>query len=168
MTTVNSTFQIYLVKKFDIDSQQIGNLYSYIGFLGLFVQIFFYNNFAKYLDLAKVMKYGLVVYAFSSLTLLFFTNYYYIFFLLIIPAFARIFLQSSLVSYIKPQNFSPDQGKFYGYCRSIQALGEVFGPFLGGIMIARFIWLPIVFTSAVMIFCLFIVKKIIKQDLCQT
>jgi DHA1 family tetracycline resistance protein-like MFS transporter len=168
VTIYISTFQMYLIKKFDVDTQQIGYLYSYSGFVGFFVQIFVYNRLANNLKLTKIISWGFIINAFSILPLLFFTNYYNVFFLVIPTIITRTFTQASLISYINPKNFNFDRGKFYGYSRSIQALGELIGPIFGGIMITKFIWLPIVFTSIIMIAAFFVFQKILKQDLRKT
>jgi DHA1 family tetracycline resistance protein-like MFS transporter len=161
----SSSLTTYLVKKFNINSREIGIICSYIGCVFLFAQVFIYTPIAKYLKLETIISLALIIFAFSMLATSVINNFYYIYFILILIFTARSFLQTPLVLCVAAKSTADNQGKFHGYHSSVYALGEFFGPILGGFLIGKFIWLPFIFSALIMIAGFFVMQKIKRQDL---
>jgi DHA1 family tetracycline resistance protein-like MFS transporter len=161
----SSSFMTYLVKKFNITSREIGFIGSYSGCVFLFAQIFIYAPFSKYLKLETIISLALIIFPCSILATLSINNFYYIYFILIPILTARSFLQTPLVLCVAAKSTADTQGKFHGYHSSIYALGELFGPVLGGFLIGKFVWLPFIFSSVIMLGAFFVIQKIKRQDI---
>ncbi len=162
-TIFYETFQTYLIKEFDVSSRQIGIVFSYMGCVSLFTSLFIYNPVAKYLHAEKVISYALIIYAFSMLLILSLNHFSYIYFALIITLTANTFIQTLMISCISAAASPSTQGKFHGYHRSTQALGELSGPIFGGILVGNFIWTPMVFSALFIILAWSVVEKIKKS-----
>jgi DHA1 family tetracycline resistance protein-like MFS transporter len=161
----SETFQTYLIDEFDINSRQIGFIFSYMGIVSFLAQLLIYNPIAKYLQREKAISYALIVYAFSMIIIISLNHFFAIYFALIITLTARSFIQTLLISCVSSIGTSNHQGKFHGYHRSVQALGELSGPLLGGIMVGYFIWAPLALSSVCMLLAYLVIKKIKKQTL---
>ncbi len=161
----SETFQTYLVKEFNINSRHIGFIFSYMGIVSFLAQLLIYNPIAKYLQREKAISYALIVYAFSMIIIISINHFFAIYFALIITLTARSFIQTLLVSCVSNLSNAGHQGKFHGYHRSVQALGELLGPLLGGILLGSFIWAPLAFSSIFMLLAYLVIKKIKKHPL---
>ena len=155
-----NSFQTYLVKVFEINSKQLGMIFSYMGFIFLVAQLFIYNPIAKYLNQEKAISYSLLIYAFSMVLILSLNQFSYIYLALILTVVARVFLQTLLVTCVSGKASNDNQGKLHGYHSSVQALGELTGPLLGGILAGSFIWAPLISSALFMIMAYFVLKKI--------
>jgi predicted MFS family arabinose efflux permease len=136
-----------------------------MGCVRLFAQFFIFNPLAKYLKPEKIISYALFAYALSMIIIILLNQFSYIFYALPLTLTAKSFIQTLLISCVSAKGSQNDQGKFHGYHRSVQALGELMGPLLGGILVGTLIWAPLACSGIFMLIAWFVMEKIKKQEL---
>ena len=149
-------FSVYLIDKFDYSVKEIGMLYGWIGVWLVITQ----GGIVRYLsykyESENILKYALIALGIAIILLLIPTDASWFYFINPLIAIAQGITSPNLTNVIS--NFAEDdeQGEILGINQSMQSVGRVLPPLIGGLILAISPYLPIIAASVLVLAAWFI------------
>lgn len=141
--------QVYLIKKFHFNEENIGMIFGYIGLWIAFTQGFIIRKVTKRFSPPQIIRVSLIGLAITILVILL-PDYWWM--LLIINPFIAIFQvltqpnQTSIVSALPSRE---NQGEILGIQQSIASLAFTIPPLIAGVLVSFDVRLPLVAAAVV-------------------
>lgn len=137
-------FQVFLIKKFDYNQLQIGQLFGYIGLWIAFTQGVLTRILANYFSPPQILRYSLLGLALSLWVIIVPDQVWMLFFTQPLVAICQGISQPNLTSIVSILSSKDNQGEMLGIQQSVQSAAFALPPLIAGIVSTVDFRLPIV------------------------
>lgn len=159
LSLIIGVFSLLGHQKFAWNSEQNGLYFGLIGLSSFITQMFLIRMFIKKISEVQMIKIGLVIFS-ASIVVMGLAPFQWLIILAgITTPFAVSLIMINTQSLISLETKADEQGMVLGITQSFGALGQVFGPLLGGAIGSFSLSLPFVLSGIMTVGILFFGKK---------